>query len=624
MSGRPVVPAARFLRRSVGAAALLALAVWPALAQEEEGADLLLSGSRAPYVHRITLYDRETEAIDPRDEFAPPYSPRATCSKCHAYGQIAGGWHFNAGREGVDPGRPGEPWIWVDVPSGTRLPISQRAWPGTHPPQSVGFSDWDMILRFGRHHTGGGFAEPDQETMDASEQSARWGISGNVEIDCLVCHSRDPRYDAAERARQLESESFRWAPTAAAGFGSIRGEAKNAPDDWDPLMPPNPDRPAETGPTLAYDLSKFDSDDRVLFDLVRDPPAERCYFCHTTREVGAGAPEAWHSEGDVHLAAGMSCTDCHRHGIGHEVVRGYEGEPAAHSSPIAATLTCRGCHLGAVSEDPAAWFGGAALGRHTAPRPEHHGIPPLHFEVLTCTACHSGPWPEAESARFQTSMAHALGIASRERTDETPPDIVAPVFVRDDDGMIRPQRFVWPSYWGWEQGGQVTPLTRAEVEKHFPRGKRPRRGEEAPTPPETPEETQAALARIGESRTDGAKPVLVRAGRIHRVGAVEDAAAAARAYRWPIAHDVRPASQSLGVRGCTDCHAEDSPIYYGRVRTGAEADGGGLAAHEFHTPSMTLAGTWNRLFAGREVFKLFAIACLLIVAVLWIRHGVAR
>jgi hypothetical protein len=40
---------------------------------------------------------------------------------------------------------------------------------------------------------------------------------------------------------------------------------------------------------------------------------------------------------------------------------------------------------------------------------------------------------------------------------------------------------------------------------------------------------------------------------------------AAKPYMWAIGHDVRPAAQSLGVRGCEDCHSPDAPFFYGKV-----------------------------------------------------------
>ena len=87
-----------------------AVVVPPSAGQDvsDQEAELLRTDSRAPYVHRITLYDHDGVVIDPEDEFAGPYSPRTTCAKCHPYAVIAGGWHFNAPNPYVPAGRPGE------------------------------------------------------------------------------------------------------------------------------------------------------------------------------------------------------------------------------------------------------------------------------------------------------------------------------------------------------------------------------------------------------------------------------------------------------------------------------------------------------------------------------------
>ncbi|MCK4340556.1 MAG: hypothetical protein KAY37_02385 [Phycisphaerae bacterium] len=417
------------------------------MADEPESVELLKTDSRAPYVHRLTLYDHDGVAISPDDEPAKPYSPRATCGKCHPYAIIAGGWHFNANDPNVLPGQPGEPWILVDEQTGTVLPLSGRQWPGTRTPESIGLTNWEFVKRFGRHIPGGGFGEPSDDVVNALPESLRWGISGKLEIDCMFCHSVNQQHDPAEAARQIEKENFKWAPTAALGLAVVRGEAGKVPDDWDPDLPPSPDYPEQAGPTLVYNRHRFDPDDRVLFNITRRPPNERCYFCHTVREVGPNAPESWQTDQDMHLAAGLLCVDCHRHGLDHAITRGYDGEADPNMQPAHAALTCRGCHLG---ETDAATVTAALGGRLRAPHPQHRGLPPRHYEKLTCTTCHSGPWPEMNAKRFQTSLAHGLGLASRERTDETLPMIVAPVFIRQAEGVIAPHRLVEPLSEGFE------------------------------------------------------------------------------------------------------------------------------------------------------------------------------
>ena len=39
----------------------------------------------------------------------------------------------------------------------------------------------------------------------------------------------------------------------------------------------------------------------------------------------------------------------------------------------------------------------------------------------------------------------------------------------------------------------------------------------------------------------------------------------AKPYFSPIAHNVRPAAQSIGIRGCEDCHSTDAYFFFGDV-----------------------------------------------------------
>ncbi len=514
---------------------LLLLALAPVHAEETEEAELLTTGSRSPYVHQLTLYDHDGTAISPDDTPAMAYSPQRTCGKCHPYGQISDGWHFSFNDPNAVAGRPGEPWLVVDPNGGAVRAISGRGWPGTQTPAQAGLSNWEYVKRFGHHIPGGGYGEPTRAVIDASDKWLRWSVSGPLEIDCMFCHSADQRHDPAAPAAQIEKENFRWSATAALGLAAVRGEASKAPDDWDPWMPPNPDRPEESGPTLIYDATRFDPDDRVFFNITRRVPNQRCYFCHTVRPVGEGAPEDWQRDTDVHLAAGLLCVDCHRHGLGHHMTRGYEGEANPTTQPAKASLTCRGCHLG---EGDAATIAAALGGRLAAPHPQHRGFPPLHFEKLTCTACHAGPWPQPTTERVQTSLAHQLGLASRERHADTPPTIVQPVFVRNERDAIEPRRAV----------------------------------------------------AVG---TAGAP------------------------YTWPLAHDVRPAAQSLGVRGCDDCHASDAPLFFGTVALPDEV----RSMTAFHGYDATLAKVWGLGFVGRPIFKWFGIACAVLIAALLLRFA---
>jgi hypothetical protein len=57
---------------------------------------------------------------------------------------------------------------------------------------------------------------------------------------------------------------------------------------------------------------------------------------------------------------------------------------------------------------------------------------------------------------------------------------------------------------------------------------------------------------------------LFRLDRDGRLEVVDDAAAGP--VTWPLGHEVRPARQSLGVNGCTDCHRFGSPFLFRKAK----------------------------------------------------------
>ncbi len=575
-----------------------------ARAQESQQIELLKTDSRAPYVHRLTLYDENGRAIRPTDPQPAPYSPKATCGKCHPVAQIARGWHFNACDPNVPGGRAGEPWLLVDEPTGSLLPLSGRGWPRTFTPEQLAVSPWQFVMRFGGHTPGGGFGDLGEERARTAREADRWRISGALEIDCMFCHSADQQHDPAEAIRQIEAQNLKWAPTVALGLAVVRGEARKAPDDWDPDLPPNPDYPEQAGPKLIYDRRRFDPDDRTLFNITRRPPVERCYFCHSFRDVARQPPAALVVVQDVHLAGGLLCVDCHRHDVSHDIVRGYAREAAERQEPWRAAFSCEGCHMGApLHGDIEVALGG----HHGAPRPEHRGLPPLHFEKLTCTACHSGPWPTQTAQPQQTALAHRLGWAMRERPADMPPEIVAPVFVREDDGRIAPHRLVQPAFWGQVLGDKVQPVP-LETLRRAANKLRPRGDDGAAWV----QELTAALA-AGPGVSD---EIIYAAAR-------QFATAELGPYSWPLAHDVRPASQSLGARGCTDCHASGGAVLAGEVQLKVLAADGqaGWPMWRFHGYDPKLAVLWNRGFRLREAFKWLGLVGAGLVALVLLRFA---
>ena len=214
---------------AVRASATVALVLLVCGSTRAQSSKFSTTNSRSQYVHWISLYDANKQEIDPDDPAAQPYSPAATCSKCHDYEVMSHGYHFNAIEPKVDPGRPGESWVWADEKTGTQIPLSYRGWVGTYKPDAVGISPWQFVLEFGRHMPGGGPGEGAVEKGDkkggtvekaGEEEPGRWKLAGRLDVDCMICHSNDRSYRPDARATHIPAENFAWAATAPLDFTS--------------------------------------------------------------------------------------------------------------------------------------------------------------------------------------------------------------------------------------------------------------------------------------------------------------------------------------------------------------------------------------------------------------------
>jgi hypothetical protein len=433
---------------------LIGLIVLSSLAAQTEQKNQKWDGSHTTPVHLIPLKDEFDQLIIPTEPYPLPYSTRYTCAPCHDYGLIQAGLHFNSASSS-QPGRAGEPWVWVDPVTGTVLPLSYRAWERMWNPQELGLTPWDFTLLFARHMPGGDYAEPKSAESDPE---SRWNVSGKIEINCMGCHNASRMQSHSEWAKQVLRHNFRWAATAASSYGEVRGMASRLPGTWDIYDGPNPDDTEwAVVPSVRYSHERFDSQHRVFFDIPRKPEDQRCLSCHSASPVGSKKISI---EEDIHSAAGMKCVDCHRNDISHAMIRGYEGEAEELHNHELAEFTCKGCHIG----PDLSRRGGSSAGRLGAPYPKHSGIPAVHFEKLACTVCHSGPVPSRNFTRVRTSRANRLGIYGIAQWSTDLPHILEPVFVRDRTGRIAPHRLMWPAFWGkWEEEAAL-PLKPAEIE----------------------------------------------------------------------------------------------------------------------------------------------------------------
>ena len=572
-------------------------------------------GSRAHPVHLIPLLTEEGEKIAPEDDPLLPFSTKETCGACHSYSAVTKGWHFNAADAdiGIEAhGRVGQPWILVDGGTGLQIPISYRPWPGAFRPEQVGLNSRLFLKIFGRHMPGGGIGEIPSDDPDDVMRSM---ISGYLEANCLACHDCDAGHNQTEYGGQVLRENFRWAAAATSSFATVTGSAKDMPDTYDPMMPEPPEDPKLVPPGIKYAANTFREDKSVLLDIQREAPKHRCYFCHSDLYLQSDDAEKWTADEDIHLKAGMTCVDCHRNGIDHNIVRGYEGEADISQNVLAARSSCKGCHLpGDSTEVPAA-------ARFGAPVPAHRGIPAVHFDRLSCTACHSGPWPGEKTYLTKTSMGHRLGTVGVNKSADALPHIYSPVFTELENGKIGPHKLIWPAFWGDMTDVNIAPVAYDRVREIV--GKVP-----SPAAGSWGDADIAARLKALSAAVAG-KAVYVSGGNLYSLSdsgelATEADHPAAKPYMWPIAHAVRPAAQSLGIRYCTDCHATDAPFFFGDVAVDSVGNLTPAAAKkmvEFQGVDATYAKLFAMSFVFRPMLKIVSLCSCAVLGLILLLYG---
>lgn len=528
------------------------------------------TGSQATYVHRIQLFDEKVQLISPESKV--PYSPRATCNKCHSYERISGGWHFHAGLREPDPNMGeiplGEPYFITEPISKTQIPVSFRRWARESgmTPDALGLKRFDFALTFGSHVPGGGMLEFRVDKAGKAERLSGepWDETGPIEIDCLMCHLRTG-YNPEMRADQIGYHNIKWAPTAAAGLGMIRGETRSAgkgaaAEGADPFE--MEEKEAErVNVEVDYIAGKFDKGNFVTLDITRHIPSANCTFCHYNRLRGGATLSAHQRIRDIHFDAGLLCTDCHKNDLDHDIARGNGTAADLARDPDNATLTCRGCHY---------------TGRAAAPKDDHPGLPAFHLKALTCIACHSGFKPGREVAAQQTAIAHKLGLSTEHDLTKRPPVMYGPVWRRDPiRGQINLFRYVYPRWYGKKTDKGITPFAIPSVTAAVKEIEDAIKDDDKDEQPEIDTDAEivamlkALAGRIGDDEK-GATPVLVARGGVYTAkesgGLAWSPHTAGEPYYWSQAHPVRPTRESLGSGGCTDCHDERAPFYMIKLR----------------------------------------------------------
>ena len=117
------------------------------------------------------------------------------------------------------------------------------------------------------------------------------------------------------------------------------------------------------------------------------------------------------------------------------------------------------------------------------------------------------------------------------------------------------------------------------------------------------------------------KAAYVSAGKLYSLNDSEQLVSEeneiAKPYLWPIAHNVRPAAQALGVRYCTDCHEEKSGFFFGKVKVDSPVKDEWEETKpmiEFQNLDSTYAKLFAFSFVFRPWMKIICICCSLVIA----------
>jgi hypothetical protein len=135
----------------------------------------------------------------------------------------------------------------------------------------------------------------------------------------------------------------------------------------------------------------------------------------------------------------------------------------------------------------------------------------------------------------------------------------------------------------------------------------------------TEEQATLVLQSLSQNDIEDSFHVYVSGGKVFKLdeegGLKNDRHPAAEPVVWPLGHRVRPAQQSLGINGCTDCHRESSAFFFGKIK----GDGplktnkfDNRSAHSFMNLDLPYQKLFGLSFRVRPLLKvvLFVVAVI--------------
>jgi formate dehydrogenase gamma subunit len=528
--------------------------------------------------HRpIWLRNEAGEIINPLtgQNAGDPYSPLQTCgaSKCHDSAFITRGYHFQQGAERLSDGYdPARPWDLSNGMFGKYRPASVRqlARKKNESATKIDMTVWEWVTSPGLRgeppcaacHPGGGPLERDREgkrydavlrrdpglarSLDGDYRGSHWDKSGVLEADCLMCHSG--AYDWNERVAQLRGWNLKWAATAASGLGLVQGRLFDA----------------ATGklngdtPRVTYNKRLFNEDGKILAPIIKRPGDRNCLYCHADASLKKRG-FTWNDplNPDVHNQQGMGCVSCHVSGLDHNFAKGTTHVETVRDDLDGTMRECKECHT---------------TGYHGASVPSHVAVPPSHLVKIGCKTCHIPSLKRAAGKSFDVTRGDlhwdVVGAASRVGAAEK----WYPAY-ENVKGQLQPVNPIATLWWGnREADGKVHPLFAREIEAAWALYGGEVRDDNGDGLPEVnrPQEIEAGLRAFARVLAAGGRfsriqPVYVKGDRLWEIGPdgklTAHADPACERTAFSISHNVAPAKEALGSKGCTDCHSREGRFF---------------------------------------------------------------
>jgi hypothetical protein len=442
----------------------------------------------------------------------------------------------------------------------------------------------------------------DYTSQHTPDGKSRFRESGVVEGDCLMCHLKGYRLD--RRNRQLSLRNYRWAATAGAGLGEIKGAV---------FTPAGPDAPQEDGTSprgewnfVRRPVVQYAWDNRKLFTpqgkfrgsalISKSVETDNCTQCHRVMD-GQKSGTLYMPAGDLHLKAGLRCTDCHTlagrtqtERLRHHIGKGWSPTSTARNDLDGAGMkTCANCHLEGQYKQTRAGMPKEAKNPDNIHRSLFHKAT-FHFYLLQCSTCHA---PERKT-RSVYLMDHSTGQPAWYSTDKTAlitrPDetkqFASELWKPWMDRHVRVkgdgERYVAavPKVRQWFgemlSEGVVRPIGMEYVRKAAAGQKKLTTVEVTTLNGEKVKQTTVAteedIRTMIRTLTDmGFRNVVFVADQLYELKKDKilgsPAPALTQAVMFPIYHGNMPVSakKTLGQKGkpdgCTDCHADNAPFF---------------------------------------------------------------